>query len=167
VREKTGTIHVKWVRSGIGLPRRQKEIVASLGLQRLNQVVERPDNPSVRGIVAKVPHLLKVVPAPASPSWAAVTEYVIVAPVAAPKPRAAAPKRVKESSKETAAKAASEVKTQATAADAAPQEKAKASKKRVSAAAKEAASVKGEAAKPRKRKAAAEKETKPPKKGKK
>jgi len=36
-------------------------IVRSLGLKRMNQVVERPDNPSFRGMVAKVPHLLQIV----------------------------------------------------------------------------------------------------------
>jgi large subunit ribosomal protein L30 len=32
-----------------------------LGLTKLNQVVERPDNASIRGVVAKVPHLLRIV----------------------------------------------------------------------------------------------------------
>ena len=36
-------------------------IVRSLGLHKLNQVVERPDTPSMRGAVAKVPHLLRIV----------------------------------------------------------------------------------------------------------
>ena len=38
-----------------------KTIVRSLGLRKLNQVVERPDNDSIRGVVAKVPHLLRIV----------------------------------------------------------------------------------------------------------
>ena len=59
--QKTDTIHIKWVRSGIALPRQQRRVVASLGLSRLNQVVVRPDTPQFRGMVAKVPHLLQVV----------------------------------------------------------------------------------------------------------
>jgi large subunit ribosomal protein L30 len=35
--------------------------VRSLGLRKLNQVVERPDTPSMRGAVAKVPHLLRII----------------------------------------------------------------------------------------------------------
>jgi large subunit ribosomal protein L30 len=32
-----------------------------LGLRKLQQVVERPDTPSIRGMVAKVPHLVRIV----------------------------------------------------------------------------------------------------------
>jgi large subunit ribosomal protein L30 len=35
--------------------------VRSLGLTKLNQIVERPDTPSMRGMVEKVPHLLRIV----------------------------------------------------------------------------------------------------------
>jgi large subunit ribosomal protein L30 len=45
----------------IAFPKTQKEIVRSLGLRKLNQVVERPDTPSMRGSVAKVPHLLRII----------------------------------------------------------------------------------------------------------
>lgn len=58
---KQKTLKIKYVRSTIGRPRKQKEIVRSLGLRKLNQVVERPDTPAVRGVVNKVPHLLKIV----------------------------------------------------------------------------------------------------------
>jgi large subunit ribosomal protein L30 len=36
-------------------------MVRSLGLRKLNQIVERPDTPSFRGMVKKIPHLLEVV----------------------------------------------------------------------------------------------------------
>ena len=36
-------------------------MVRSLGLTKLNQIVERTDSPSMRGAVAKVPHLLRIV----------------------------------------------------------------------------------------------------------
>ncbi len=76
--EKTGTIHIKWVRSGIGFSRRQKEVVKSIGLGHLNQVVVRPDTAQVRGLVAKVQHLVQVVDPPATPAWINIPEYKIV-----------------------------------------------------------------------------------------
>jgi large subunit ribosomal protein L30 len=56
-----GTIKIKLVRSTICTPQKHKDIVRSLGLQKLNRVVEKPDTPAFRGFVAKVPHLLKIV----------------------------------------------------------------------------------------------------------
>ncbi len=54
-------IKIQYYRSTIAFPKTQKEIVRSLGLRKLNQVVERPDTPSMRGVVAKVPHLLRII----------------------------------------------------------------------------------------------------------
>ncbi len=56
-----GKIKIRLVRSTIGTPRKHKEIVRALGLRRINQIVERPDTPAFRGMVAKVPHLLAIV----------------------------------------------------------------------------------------------------------
>lgn len=56
-----GKIKIMLVRSPISTPRKHKLIVRSLGLRKLNQVVERPDNAGFRGMVAKAPHLLKIV----------------------------------------------------------------------------------------------------------
>lgn len=56
-----GTIRIKLVRSTICTPEKHKKIVRALGLKKLNQVVERPDTPAFRGMVAKIPHLLTVV----------------------------------------------------------------------------------------------------------
>ncbi len=56
-----GTIRIQYYRSVIAATNRHKEIVRSLGLRKLNQVVERPDTPSMRGFVKKVPHLLRIV----------------------------------------------------------------------------------------------------------
>ena len=78
------TIRIKWVRSGIGFSYRQKRIVRSLGLKKLNQEVERPDTPQIRGLVAKVPHLVEIVPATAPPAWTLVPEYTIHKPAAEP-----------------------------------------------------------------------------------
>jgi large subunit ribosomal protein L30 len=54
-------IKIKLVKSPICTPEKHKVIVRSLGLKKINQVVERPDSPSFRGMVAKVPHLLAIV----------------------------------------------------------------------------------------------------------
>ena len=78
------TVHIKWVRSGIGFTHRQKRIVRSLGLKKLNQEIERPDTPQIRGLVAKVPHLVKIVEGASKPAWALVPEYTIYPPEAAP-----------------------------------------------------------------------------------
>ena len=56
-----GTIRVQYYRSFIAFPKTQKEIVRSLGLTKLNQIVERPDNASTRGVVQKVPHLIRII----------------------------------------------------------------------------------------------------------
>jgi len=47
-------------RSPIGHNETQKRTVRALGLRRLNQTVLQPDNPSIRGMIARIPHLLQV-----------------------------------------------------------------------------------------------------------
>ena len=59
--EPQATIRIEYYRSFIASPKTHKTIVRSLGLTKLRQVVERPDNASIRGTVAKVPHLLRIV----------------------------------------------------------------------------------------------------------
>ena len=54
------TIRIQYFRSTIGRPQKQKQMVNTLGLRRLNQVVERPDNAAMRGLVAKIPHLIRI-----------------------------------------------------------------------------------------------------------
>ncbi len=44
-----------------GCPEKQRSVVRALGLKKLNRTVERPDSPEFRGMVKKVPHLLRVV----------------------------------------------------------------------------------------------------------
>ena len=55
------TIRIQWYRSTIATPKAHKELVRSLGLTKLNQIVERPDSASSRGMVKKAPHLLRIV----------------------------------------------------------------------------------------------------------
>lgn len=55
------TIRIQYYRSFIATPKTHKQIVRSVGLTKLNQTVDRPDTPSMRGVVAKVPHLLRII----------------------------------------------------------------------------------------------------------
>jgi len=54
-------IKIKQVRSRIRRPKNQKLTLDALGLKKLNQVVEHEDTPQIRGMVAKVSHLVEVV----------------------------------------------------------------------------------------------------------
>ena len=56
-----GKLQLKWVRSAICSPVKHKLVVKGLGFTRLNQVIERPDNAAIRGMVAKIPHLVEIV----------------------------------------------------------------------------------------------------------
>ena len=58
---KTKKIRIQYYRSKNSTPFKHKLVVKGLGFTRLNQIVEREDTPSVRGMVAKVPHLVRVV----------------------------------------------------------------------------------------------------------
>ena len=51
---------ITWVRSAIGYPRPQRKVIAALGLRRLHQTVEHQDTPVIRGMVAKVQHMVTV-----------------------------------------------------------------------------------------------------------
>ncbi len=54
------TIRVTLVRSSIGFAKPQKATVHALGLHRLNQTVEHKDTPSLRGMLMKVIHLVRI-----------------------------------------------------------------------------------------------------------
>ena len=56
-----GKIRIQYYRSAIGFPKTQKEVVRSVGFTKLNQILERPDTPAMRGIVEKCPHLLRII----------------------------------------------------------------------------------------------------------
>ncbi|HZJ24315.1 MAG TPA: 50S ribosomal protein L30 [Anaerolineales bacterium] len=53
-------IRVTLVRSPIGYAKDQKATVLALGLRRMHQTIEHRDNPSLRGMIQKVIHLVKV-----------------------------------------------------------------------------------------------------------
>jgi large subunit ribosomal protein L30 len=64
---KKSTIRLKWVRSAIAAPVKHKKVIKGLGFTRLNQVIEREDTPSIRGMAAKVPHLVEILDGGQSP----------------------------------------------------------------------------------------------------
>lgn len=53
-------LRVTWVKSGIGHPEDQKRTLKALGFHRLNQSVVFKDAASIRGMISKVRHLVKV-----------------------------------------------------------------------------------------------------------
>ncbi len=54
-------IIVKQVKSVIGRPEDQRKVIAALGLGRIGKTKELGDTPAVRGMVAKVSHLVEIV----------------------------------------------------------------------------------------------------------
>jgi len=55
------TIKIKQVRSAIKRPADQKATIKALGFRKLNQVIEKEENPQILGMIKKVQHLLEVV----------------------------------------------------------------------------------------------------------
>ncbi|MGA3224471.1 MAG: 50S ribosomal protein L30 [Acidobacteriaceae bacterium] len=54
-------MRLEYYRSSISTPEKHKRVVKGLGFTRLNQVVEREDTASIRGMVKAVPHLVRIV----------------------------------------------------------------------------------------------------------
>ncbi len=52
-------LRITWIKSGIGYAKDQRRTLRALGFRRLYQTVEHEDSPSIRGMVAKVSHLVK------------------------------------------------------------------------------------------------------------
>ena len=59
-KKQTTMLKIKWIRSFIGCPRDMRQTIRGLGFRRMNQVVERPDTPTIRGMILKVRHLVEV-----------------------------------------------------------------------------------------------------------
>jgi large subunit ribosomal protein L30 len=57
---ETKKIRIQYYRSAISTPVKHKLVIKGLGFTRLNQIVERVDNESVRGMVKTVPHLVRI-----------------------------------------------------------------------------------------------------------
>lgn len=54
-------VKLQQIGSGIGCTRDMRETLRALGLGKMHQVVERIDTPSTRGMIAKIPHLVRVI----------------------------------------------------------------------------------------------------------
>ena len=59
-KRKVKRVRVMLVKSPIGYSQRQKDTVKALGLRRMHQTVEHVDSPTIRGMIAKVSHLVLV-----------------------------------------------------------------------------------------------------------
>jgi large subunit ribosomal protein L30 len=72
-----GQLEITYVKSAIGYSERQKRTLQALGLRKLHDSVRQPDNPSIRGMIHSIRHLLSyrelegdaIADAPPSPSW--------------------------------------------------------------------------------------------------
>ena len=60
IKKSTGTLKIRWVRSFIGCPRNMRQTIRGMGFRRMNQLIERPDTPSIRGMIAHVHHLVQI-----------------------------------------------------------------------------------------------------------
>ncbi len=60
---ETKKILIQYYRSKNNTPYKHKAIVKGLGFTRLNQIVERVDTESTRGMVKAIPHLVRIVEA--------------------------------------------------------------------------------------------------------
>ena len=55
-----GALTIKQVRSPNGSSKQQRDSLRTLGLGRIGRQVQRPDDPSVRGLIRSVSHLVEV-----------------------------------------------------------------------------------------------------------
>lgn len=114
------TIHIKYVRSGIGFDTHTKVMIRSLGLRHLHQVVERQNTPQIRGLVAKIPHFVEIVTPEAKPAWTSTPEFTLFPPEPKPerekRPAKARPEEGEQAEKVPATVVASEHKAKKKAA---------------------------------------------------
>ena len=61
--QTNATLKIQYYRSVIQAPVKHKAVVKGLGFTRLQQIVEREDTPAIRGMVKKVPHLVRILEA--------------------------------------------------------------------------------------------------------
>jgi large subunit ribosomal protein L30 len=60
-KKKKPVLQIEQVKSPIGYPKKQREVLRSLGLRRIRHVVEREDSAAVRGMVKKIAHLARII----------------------------------------------------------------------------------------------------------
>jgi large subunit ribosomal protein L30 len=57
----SGKVKIQYYRSAIGFNEKQKLIIKGLGFGKLNSTRELVDTAATRGMIAKVPHLVRIV----------------------------------------------------------------------------------------------------------
>ena len=57
---KKQTLKITQVKSRIGYKKKAKATLDAMGLKKMNQTVELPDNPAIRGMIKKIEYLIKV-----------------------------------------------------------------------------------------------------------
>ena len=55
-----GKLRITYKKSAIGYPQRQKDTIRALGFHKLNNSIEKDDTPTVRGMIERVAHLVRV-----------------------------------------------------------------------------------------------------------
>jgi large subunit ribosomal protein L30 len=60
VNETGASLKIQYYRSMICTPDKHRLVIKSLGFKRLNQIINREDTPAIRGMVAQVPHLVRI-----------------------------------------------------------------------------------------------------------
>ncbi len=136
--KNASVLRIRQIRGRIGQTRKQREGLQTLGLHRIGQVVERPDNAAVRGTVRAIAHLVRVegydAVVPMVPAKRAATK----AAAAAEKPKVAAADKAKQADAAPVSETATKKKTtkkkaaKKTAAKKTTTKKAKTAKKKVS-----------------------------------
>ena len=58
--ESGAILKIQYFQSAIATTKKHKLVIKSLGFKRLNQIIERVDTPAIRGMVAQVPHLVRI-----------------------------------------------------------------------------------------------------------
>jgi large subunit ribosomal protein L30 len=57
---ETKKIRIQYYHSQNSTPTKQRQVLRGLGFTRMNQIVERVDNESIRGMVKAIPHLVRI-----------------------------------------------------------------------------------------------------------
>ena len=57
---KKQTLKITQLKSRIGYKKKAKATLDAMGLKKINQTVELPDNPAIRGMIKKIEYLIKV-----------------------------------------------------------------------------------------------------------
>ena len=123
-------LRIRQVRGRIGQSRKQREALQTLGLHRIGQVVERPDNPAVRGTVRAIAHLVRVEGDGVAPAAQKPKPAATKAAAKAEKPKKTGAAAAAETAPKTAKKTTKKKAAKKTAAKKTTKKKAKTAKKK-------------------------------------